>query len=119
MSVSRTTVRLIATFVASGALVGAAAMPALAAGADHDRDNGRSYSHGYRSDRHHDGHFGDRDWDRGRDWDRDRDRDWDRGRGWDGDRGWGRDRDRDRDRGWHHGWYPDRHRDHDRYFGHR
>ncbi|MFE2522374.1 hypothetical protein ACFXG9_45490 [Streptomyces mirabilis] len=30
MSVSRTAVRLIATFVASGALVGAAAIPALA-----------------------------------------------------------------------------------------
>ncbi|MFE1310567.1 hypothetical protein [Streptomyces sp. NPDC058755] len=107
MSVSRTTVRLIATCVASGALIGAAAMPALAAGADHDRDNGRSYSHSHRSGYHHDGHFGDRDRGWGRDWDR---------RGWD-DRGWGRGR--DRDQGWHHGWYSDRHRDHDRYLGHR
>jgi hypothetical protein len=89
MSVSRTTVRLIATCVASGALVGAAAMPALAAGADHDRDNGRSYSHSHWSDHDRDGRFGDRD------------------RGW--DRGQGR----------HHGWYSHRHHDHDRYPGHR
>ncbi|MFD7482038.1 hypothetical protein [Streptomyces mirabilis] len=41
MSVSRKAVRLIATCVATGALVGAAAMPALAAGGGHDRDNGR------------------------------------------------------------------------------
>ncbi|MFJ9863395.1 hypothetical protein [Streptomyces sp. NPDC101165] len=121
MSVSRTTVRLIATFVASGALIGAAAMPALAAGGDHDRDNGMSYSHSYRSGHHHDDHFGDRGWDRGRGWDGDRGwdghRGWDRSRGWDGDRGW--DRGWDRDQGRHHGWYSDRHRDHDRYFGHR
>jgi hypothetical protein len=52
MSVSRKAARLIAAFVASGALVGAAAMPAMATG--HDRDNGRSYHH-------HDGRSGDRD----------------------------------------------------------
>ncbi|GAA5006718.1 hypothetical protein [Streptomyces siamensis] len=121
MSVSRTTVRLIATFVATGALVGAAAMPALAAGAGHDRDNGRGYSHSDRGDRHHDGHFGDRDrgWDRGehRGWDRDRHHRWDR------DRHHGWDRDRDRDRGWHHGWDRDRHHGWDRdrgwHHGHR
>ncbi|MFH8772891.1 hypothetical protein ACIF83_33865 [Streptomyces sp. NPDC085866] len=121
MSVSRTAARLIATCVASGALVGAAAMPALAAGVGHDRDNGRVYSDSHRGD--HDGHFGDRGWDRDRGWGHDRDRDrgwhhgWDRDRGWhhgwDRDRGWGHDR--DRDRGWHHGWD----RDYDRPLGHR
>lgn len=106
MSVSRTTVRLIATFVASGALVGAAALPALAAGAGHDRDGGRAYSHSRGDDRDRDGRFGDHDRDRDRGWHRwDHDRDRDRGwhRGW--DRRWDRrwDRDWDRDRGWHHG----------------
>ncbi|MGW5201617.1 hypothetical protein [Streptomyces spiralis] len=106
MSVSRTTARLIATFVASGFLVGAAAMPALAAGADHHRDNGRSYSHSHRSeairsDHDHDGH-------------RDRFGDWDRDRG----RHHGRYQDRHRNWGWHHGWYPNRHRGHHHYLGH-
>ncbi|MER6067087.1 hypothetical protein [Streptomyces sp. NPDC001792] len=111
MSVSRTTIRLLATCVASGALVGAAALPALAAGSDHDRDNGRSYSHSYWSGHDHDGRFGYRDR-----WDRDRDGGW----RWDRDRGcWVRDWGWHRDHGWHHGWYGDRHRDHDRYFGHR
>ncbi|MEU6575179.1 hypothetical protein [Streptomyces sp. NPDC046805] len=103
MSVSRTAVRLIATFVASGALVGAAALPALAAG--HDGDNGRSYSHSsWGDDDDRDGRFG--DWDRG--WHRDRDRDWDRG--W--HRGW------PRNHGWHHGWYGHRHWDRG-WHGHR
>ncbi|MEU0597444.1 hypothetical protein ABZ484_04130 [Streptomyces sp. NPDC006393] len=101
MSVARTTARLIATCVASGVLVGGAAVPALAAGAGHDRDNGRSYpqsyhSQGIRSDHDHDGRhdrFGDRD----RGWHHDHDRD-----RWDHDRG--------RHHGWHHGWY--RHHDH-------
>ncbi|MEU9454798.1 hypothetical protein [Streptomyces sp. NPDC048277] len=105
MSVSRTAVRLIATFVASGAIVGAAALPALAVGADHDHGFGRSYSHDRWDGRDHDGHFRDRDrrhgWDRN--WDRDRHHGW--------DRGWDRDR--------RHGWDNDRYRDHDRYFGHR
>ncbi|MFD0132429.1 hypothetical protein ACFVIL_00450 [Streptomyces sp. NPDC127159] len=48
MSVSRTTVRLFATFVASGALVAAAAMPALADNGSHGRDHGRSYSQAHR-----------------------------------------------------------------------
>ncbi|MET7380697.1 hypothetical protein ABZT08_18060 [Streptomyces sp. NPDC005526] len=135
MSVSRTTVRLIATFVASGALVGAAAMPALAAGSGHDRDSGRGYSQSYRIE--HDRHFGDRDRDgdrgrhhdrdRGRHHDRDHDRDWDHrwDRRWnhrwdrDWDRRWDRDWDRRWDRGWHHGWYNDRRWDHDRYPGGR
>ncbi|MFF8944385.1 hypothetical protein ACF1A5_19360 [Streptomyces sp. NPDC014864] len=117
MSVSRTTVRLIATFVASGALVGAAAMPALAAGSGHDRDSGRGYSQSYRSD--HDRHYG--DWDRDGDRDRGRhhDRDWDRR--WDHrwDHRWDRDWDHRWNRGWHHGWYNDRRWDHDRYPGRR
>lgn len=82
MSVSRTTVRLIATWVASGALVGVAAMPALAAGHGHDRDHGRSYSHSHRGDR--DRHFGDRN----RGWDRDQGR----------HHGWYSERHRDHDR---------------------
>ncbi|MEU2926002.1 hypothetical protein ABZ636_13295 [Streptomyces sp. NPDC007251] len=98
MSVSRTAVRLIATCVASGALVAAAAMPALAAGGDHDRDNGRDYSHSRWSGHDHDGRFGDRDG--GRHW------------GWHHDRGW--------HSGWHrhHGWYGE-HWGHDRYPGRR
>jgi hypothetical protein len=104
MSVSRTTIRLIATCVASGALVGATAMPALASGVGHDRDNGRGYSHSHWTDRDHDGRFGDRG--------RDRARGWDWGRGRDRERGWGWDQGR------HHGWYSERHEDHDRYFGH-
>ena len=98
MSVSRMTARLIAAFVASGALIGAAAMPAMAAG--HDRDNGRSYHH-IRIDRDHDGH-------RGRVADRDH-----RHHGWYNIRHWGRDHGRQ------HGWYGDRHRDRDHYHGRR
>ncbi|MGW0082879.1 hypothetical protein [Streptomyces sp. NPDC003393] len=100
MSVSRTTARLIATFVASGFLIGAAAMPALAAGSDHHRDNGRTHSHSHRSEAvrgDHDGRhgrFGDRD------------------------RGRHHGRHHDRNRGWHHGWYPNRHRDHRHHLGH-
>lgn len=117
MSVSRTTLRLIATCVASGALVGAAALPALAAGTGPDRDNGRAYSHSRWSDR--DGRFDDRDRDRDRDrggrhgWDRDRNHDRDRYRDWRGHRGW------DHDRIGRPGWYGDRHADHDRYHGRR
>ncbi|MFE2566868.1 hypothetical protein [Streptomyces mirabilis] len=85
MSVSRTTVRLIAICMASGALVGAAAMPALADQGGHDRDSGRSYSYRHTSDAVR----GDRDHDRDRD----------------------RFGDRDRDR--RHGWYGDQHRHHD------
>ncbi|MFF4764015.1 hypothetical protein [Streptomyces sp. NPDC001292] len=82
MSVSRTALRLIATCVASGALVGAAALPALAAGG-HDRDNERSFPHSrsaedVRIDHDHDGRRGHFD-------------------------------DRYRYRGWHHGWYNNRH----------
>jgi hypothetical protein len=101
MSVSRTAVRLIATCVASGALVAAAAMPALAAGGDHDRDHGRSYSHSRWSGHDHDGRFGDRD----------------RHHGW--------SRHHDRGRHWHHGWYGEHrgwygeHRGHDRHPGRR
>ncbi|WP_406438476.1 hypothetical protein OHB00_27430 [Streptomyces sp. NBC_00631] len=116
MSVSRTMARLIATCVASGALVGAAAIPALAAGPGHDRDHGRRYSHSHRGD-DHDGRFGDHDryrdrgWHHG--WDHDRDRDRDRDRDWRGHHGW------DRDRIGHPGSYDGRHADHDRYHGHR
>ncbi|MCW7941346.1 hypothetical protein AAW14_04600 [Streptomyces hygroscopicus] len=117
MSASRTTVRLIATFVASAALVGAAALPALADGGGHDRDKGRSFSYGYRSHvvgSYHD-HVGDRD--------RDRDGDRDRNRGWSGDRGTARLRDHfggwDRNRGRHHGWFGDRHWHHDHHVGRR
>ncbi|MFF3663884.1 hypothetical protein [Streptomyces olivochromogenes] len=119
MSVSRTTVRLIAICMASGALVGAAAMPALADQGGHDRDNGRSYSHRHTSDavRGDRGHGGDRDrgWyrdrghDRDRGWYRDHDRDRDRF----GDHDRDRDRFGDRDRGRRHGWYDDQHRHHD------
>ncbi|MGW3508677.1 hypothetical protein [Streptomyces sp. NPDC000994] len=102
MSVSRTALRLLATCVASGALVGAAALPALADG-DHDRDNGRSFSHsrpveGVGFGRDYDrrrGHFDDRyryrGWHHG--WYNNR-RHWDRHHGWYNDR--------------HHGWYGDR-----------
>ncbi|WP_159024951.1 hypothetical protein [Streptomyces sp. CB01373] len=99
MSVSRTALRLIATCVASGALVGAAALPALAAGADHDGARNLPQSQRadlFRIDHDHDrddrhGHFGDRDRDR------DRDRAWHHG--WYNNRPWYR----------HHGWYGDRH----------
>ncbi|MEV5986487.1 hypothetical protein AB0L85_15955 [Streptomyces sp. NPDC052051] len=105
MSVTRKAVRLIAACVASGALVGAAAMPAMAA----SPDSGRSYTQsrqveGYDHDGHR-GHYGD--------WGRDRHhhhggyghRRWD----------WGHSR--------HHGGYG-HHRGHGRfgyfgYFGHR
>ncbi|WP_158103798.1 hypothetical protein [Streptomyces carpinensis] len=105
MSVSRTAARLLATCVASGILVGAAAMPALAAGADHHRDNGRAYPHsqrweGNRNDHDHDGRRG-----RFGDWDRDRGR----------HHGWYDDR---RDQGRHHGWFHNRHRDHHHFLGH-
>jgi len=97
MSVSRTTARLIAAFVASGALIGAAAMPAMAA--DHDRDRGRSYQH-IRIDEHdgHHGRFTDRDH---------------RRHGWYNSRHWGRDHGR------HHGWYGDRYLDRDHHHGRR
>ncbi|MGW3495919.1 hypothetical protein [Streptomyces sp. NPDC001020] len=104
MSVSRTAARLIAALAATGALVGAAAMPAMAVG--HDRDNGRSYHLDVRSGHDHDGRYG--DWYHRH-----------HGRyhhphwypGWYNDRPWDR----------YHGWYGDRYRDHDHrhYFGHR
>ncbi|MEU8589004.1 hypothetical protein AB0C59_18675 [Streptomyces sp. NPDC048664] len=59
MSVARTTVRLIATCVASAALVGAAAMPALADGHGHGLDNRDRVSHSYGGYDHDRG--GDRD----------------------------------------------------------
>ncbi|MFE2699172.1 hypothetical protein [Streptomyces mirabilis] len=73
--------------MASGALVGAAAMPALADQGGHDRDIGRSYSYRHISDAVR----GDRDHDHDRD----------------------RDRFGDRDRDRRHGWYGDQHRHHD------
>ncbi|MFJ2734857.1 MULTISPECIES: hypothetical protein [unclassified Streptomyces] len=100
MSVSRTALRLIATCVASGALVGAAALPALAAGADHD--GARNLPQSQRADLFRIDHDNDRDDRHGHFGDRDRDRD-DR-HGHFGDR----DRDRDRNRAWHHGWYNNR-----------
>ncbi|MGW1893264.1 lamin tail domain-containing protein [Streptomyces sp. NPDC002004] len=90
MSASRTTARLVATCLAAGALVGAAALPALADGHDHDRGD-RHISD--RGDRHGDDRHGDdRDgWDRHGD-----DRDgWDRDGRDHGDR-WGNDHGRDR-----------------------
>ncbi|MEU6217896.1 hypothetical protein ABZ845_10300 [Streptomyces sp. NPDC047022] len=70
MSVSRTALRAIATAVASAALVGAAAMPALADGGGHHRGNRIGYSHGYRPIGFRGHHDGDHDrfgyWDRGR-----------------------------------------------------
>ncbi|MEV6741730.1 hypothetical protein AB0N14_34450 [Streptomyces sp. NPDC051104] len=98
MSVSRTALRLIAACVASGALMGAAALPAFADGGSHIREQGRSYAHS-------DG------LDTVRDHDRDHDRGYRHGHGHDRDRfrGW------DRDRGRHHGWYGDRR--HDRRLG--
>ncbi|MGW1893565.1 hypothetical protein ACWCP6_25445 [Streptomyces sp. NPDC002004] len=111
MSVSRTTVRLIATCVASGALVGMAAMPALADGGSHDRDNGGSYSRSHRPGDNWGDHHGDRN------------------RGWYGDRY--RDHrhlpygDRDRFGDWilgwglQHGWHGDLHHGHNHYPGRR
>ncbi|MEU3345080.1 hypothetical protein ABZ723_08760 [Streptomyces sp. NPDC006700] len=86
MSVSRTALRLIATCVASGALVGAAALPALAADSDHD--GARNLPQSQRADLFRIDH------------DRDHDRDHDGRRGHYGDR--------DRYRSWHHGWYNNR-----------
>ncbi|MFD8591825.1 lamin tail domain-containing protein [Streptomyces sp. NPDC059637] len=70
--------RLAAAALATGALLGAAALPASASDGGRDRDHRHEHRHDRDRDRH------DRDRDRH---DRDRDRDWD----WD-------DRDRDRDR---------------------
>ncbi|MFJ8363466.1 hypothetical protein [Streptomyces sp. NPDC093984] len=112
MSVSRTALRLIAACVASGALVGATALPALADGGSHIREQGSSYAHSDRVDTVR-GHDHDRGYRHGHDHDRDRFHGWDRDRGrhhgWYGDRhhGWYGDR--------HHGWYGDRH--HDRRLG--
>jgi hypothetical protein len=109
MSVARTTVRLIATAVASVALVGAAAMPALADG--HDGDHNRSYSHS-----HSNGAWRDHGRDHGRFGH------WDRGRHhtWYGNHG--RDRDRLgrllRELGHRHYWQADRYR-HDHHIGRR
>ncbi|MDR3083160.1 MAG: hypothetical protein LBV60_19965 [Streptomyces sp.] len=100
MSVSRTAARLIAAFVASGALVGAAAMPAMATG--HDRATGRSYHVDVRSGHDHD-HYGRSDWHhRHHGWYNNRhwDRDWNRG--WYHNRPWHRDHGRHHH---HHGWY--------------
>ncbi|MGW2936146.1 hypothetical protein ACWDA7_30825 [Streptomyces sp. NPDC001156] len=96
MSVSRNVVRLFATCVASGALVGVAALPALANESGHDRDLGSDYSHSYRHDGLRSGYLylGDRDRDRG--WDNGYGRDW--GRGWDN----GYDRDWDHGKKHHH-----------------
>ncbi|MFJ2306255.1 hypothetical protein [Streptomyces sp. NPDC087787] len=99
MSVSRTALRLIATCVASGALVGAAALPALAAGADHD--GARNLPQSQRADLFridHDHDRGDRDGRHGHFGDRDRNRAWHHG--WYNNRPWYRH---------HHGWYGDRH----------
>ncbi|MFI1290602.1 hypothetical protein ACIQCF_30750 [Streptomyces sp. NPDC088353] len=100
MSVSRTALRLLATCVASGALVGAAALPSMAAG-NHDRDNGRSFPHSRPAEGRFDhdfdgrlGHFGDRYPYRA--WHH---HGWYNNRHWDRRHGWDR----------HHGWYGDRH----------
>ncbi|MEU6217892.1 hypothetical protein ABZ845_10280 [Streptomyces sp. NPDC047022] len=61
MSVARTTVRLIATGVASVALIGAAAMPALADGHGQGFDNHSRFSHDFGGPGHG---FGGRDNDR-------------------------------------------------------
>ncbi|MEW2497740.1 hypothetical protein ACWEQU_22875 [Streptomyces nodosus] len=66
MSVFRTTARLIATCVATGALVGAAAMPALAQDShrssavrvDHDHDRGLYGGFGRDGGRHHGWNYG-------------------------------------------------------------
>jgi hypothetical protein len=116
MSVSRNVVRLFATCVASGALVGAAALPALANAGCHDRDLGRNYSNSYRHDGYRSGYvyLGDRDRDRDRGWysgyDRDRDRGWDNGYDRDRDRGWNRHHNHHHHGNWgrhhnhNHGW---------------
>ncbi|MGI5134122.1 MULTISPECIES: hypothetical protein [unclassified Streptomyces] len=77
MSVSRNVVRLFATCVASGALVGVAALPALADDGCHDRDLGSNYSDSYR---HDDGYLYQADWNRDRGWDMGYGRDWDNSR---------------------------------------
>ena len=90
MSVSRKIARLVAACVASGALVGGVAMPAMAA--DHDRYP-HSHSDYWGHHRHHGyhGHYGDWDrrWHHGWYWNRDHGR----YHGWYGDRRWDRDRD--------------------------
>ncbi|MFF4211219.1 hypothetical protein ACFYZE_18065 [Streptomyces sp. NPDC001796] len=117
MSVSRTVLRLIAACVASGALVGAAALPALADGGSRIREQGRSYAQSDRPDavgdhgRDHDRGYGHR-----HGHDRDHFHGWDRGHhhGWYGDRHHDRRLgDWLRDRGRHHGWYGEQ-----RYHGH-
>ncbi|MEU8592094.1 hypothetical protein AB0C59_34765 [Streptomyces sp. NPDC048664] len=73
MSVSRNALRMIATGVASAALVGSAAMPALADGGHHHRGDGYGdrfgHSQGFPSFR---GHHRDGDYDRFGYWDRGR-----------------------------------------------
>jgi len=93
MSVSRTTARLIAAFVASGALVGAAAMPAMAA--DHDRDR-YGHSHRWEGDwgRWHHGWYDNRHW---------------------GHHNWYNHRPWEREHGRYHGWYNHRNWDRDHY----
>lgn len=101
MSVSRNVLRLIATCVASGALVGAAALPALA--------DGRSHPHSYRP------HTVVGDYDHSSD----------RARGWGRHHGWHRGPHHGHDRfgNWgprrHHGWFFERQRHHNHYAGHR
>ncbi|MFF3906349.1 hypothetical protein ACFYZJ_10105 [Streptomyces sp. NPDC001848] len=132
MSVSRTALRLIAACVASGALIGAAALPALADGGGHVRAQGRTHAH---SDvlstvaEDHD-RGGQRHLDRNHGWYRDREHRHSHDHGRFGGRhgepgrhhGWygGRHHDRRfgdwlRDRSRHHGWYGERQRHHGHY----